>query len=103
MSPRLEALLEVVKDHPHDPFPHYGLALEYKSLGRRDEAARAFRDLLKNHPNYVPGYLQAGMMFVELGLPDEARLALEKGVQVATQAGDGHAKSELLAALESLR
>jgi len=102
MSPRLDALLEIVKTRPHDPFPHYGLALEYKSLGRRDDAAQAFRELLKNHPNYVPGYLQAGMMFMEVGLHDEARQALEQGAQVAAQYGDGHARSEILAALDAI-
>lgn len=96
---RLEALLEAVKSFPDDPFPRYGLALEYKSLGRREEAADVLRQLLESHPDYVPAYLQAGMLLIELGSTDEARTVLTRGAEVAGRAGNGHARGEILDAL----
>ena len=102
MSPRLQLLIEAVEGLPHDPFPQYGLALEYKGLGRREEAVETFRTLMEGHPDYVPAYLQAGMVLMDLGRADQARAVLERGVEVAGRKGDGHARSELMAALASL-
>jgi len=102
MSQRLVALLEAVESLPHDPFPRYGLALEYKSLGRREEAVDTLSKLIQGHPDYVPAYLQAGMVLADLGRADEAREVLTRGVEAAGRKGDGHAKSELLAALSGL-
>jgi len=99
---RLEALEEAVKSLPDDPFPRYGLALEYRSLGRREEAAEAFRGLLGAHPGYVPAYLQAGMLLIDLGRADEAREVLSRGIEVATRAGDTHARNELQATLDGM-
>lgn len=99
---RLELLLETVESRPHDPFPHYGLALEYRGLGRLEEAAAVFRKLLAAHHDYVPAYLQAGMLFIELGRTEEARAVLMQGVEVAARVGDGHARDELQATLDGL-
>jgi len=102
MSTRLQALLDAVESLPHDPFPRYGLALEYKGLGRREEAVETFRKLMDGSPDYLPAYLQAGMVLMDLGRADQAREVLERGVDVAGRKGDGHARSELMAALASL-
>jgi tetratricopeptide (TPR) repeat protein len=102
MTPRLQALLEAVESRPEDPFPRYGLALEYKGMGRREDAAETLRNLIDAHPTYVPAYLQAGMVLVDLGRAEAAKAVLERGVEVATRAGNGHAKSELLAALQAI-
>ena len=42
MSERLEELKRFVSLMPTDPFPLYGLALEYRSLGQFQDAAATF-------------------------------------------------------------
>jgi tetratricopeptide (TPR) repeat protein len=99
---RSSMLLSMVATKPNDPFPRYGLAMEYKRLGRPEDAARAFAELHEHHPNYVPGYLMHGNLLESMGRSDEARAIYARGVEVARAAGDEHAESELRAARDAL-
>jgi tetratricopeptide (TPR) repeat protein len=101
MPSRLE-VLELLASRGNDPFPIYGLALEYKSAGRIDDAVRTFESLRERFPAYVPQYLMAGQILVTAGRAAEARAWLERGLEVARTAGDAHARSELQSALEGL-
>jgi predicted Zn-dependent protease len=101
-SKRLLYLEKVTRDGTADPFPWYGLALEYKALGRIDEALQTFTTLRATHASYVPAYLMCGQMLAAAARTEEAREWLEAGIEAATKAGDGHARSELEAALSSL-
>ncbi len=87
---------------PADPFPRYGLAMEYKGAGSLSEAWLTFDDLLTNFPDYVPTYLMAGGTLIALGRAPEAAEIFRKGVEVAGRRGDLHAKKELEAALAEL-
>lgn len=84
---------------PTDPFPRYGLAMEYKGRGDHAEAAAAFTELIAQFPDYVPSYLQAGVNLVALGQKAEAVEVMRRGVEVATRKGDQHARRELEAAI----
>lgn len=99
---RVAALTRFIEQSPGDPFPRYGLALEYKSQGKLEEAARVFGELEGRFPDYVPQYLMAGGVLVGLGRRDEAARTYRKGIEVATRRGDAHAKGELEAALAEL-
>jgi tetratricopeptide (TPR) repeat protein len=99
---RLSMLLSMVSTKPNDPFPRYGLAMEYKKLGRNDEAVQAFADLAEHHPKYVPGYLMHGNLLESMGRGAEARAVYDRGLEVARAAGDDHAESELRAARDAL-
>ena len=88
---------------PDDPFPRYGLALEYKRLGRSDEAVEAFVALGQRHPDYVPQYLMFGNLLEALGRAEEAIEVYGRGIDVADKAGDEHAGSELEAARDALQ
>lgn len=99
---RLSMLLSMVASKPGDPFPRYGLAMEYKKLGRNDEAVRAFAELAEHHPGYVPGYLMHGNLLVSMGRATEAREVYARGLEAARAAGDDHAESELRAAQDAL-
>src|SRR5215216_4035204 len=57
---------------PADPFPRYGLAMEYKGSGALDEAWVTFEELLTKFPDYVPTYLMAGQTLVALGRTEQA-------------------------------
>jgi tetratricopeptide (TPR) repeat protein len=103
MSERLEELKRFVSLVPTDPFPLYGLALEYRSLGLNQDAAATFEELLTKHPSYVPQYLMYGKLLAgELGDTQKAKAVLQLGVQKAQQAGNRHALGELMSELEAL-
>ena len=99
---RLAYLEKVTGDGTTDPFPWYGLALEYRNLERIDDALKSFTTLRAQSPAYVPMYLMCGQMLEKAGRTDEAREWLATGIAVATKAGDSHAKGELEGALSTL-
>jgi len=102
-SKRLEFLRKMTASGEKDPFVWYGLAMEYRSLERTDEALATFVALREKSPDYVPMYLMCGQMLAGMGRPAEARAWLTAGVQAATSKGDAHAASELQSALDTLK
>jgi predicted Zn-dependent protease len=101
-SKRLEFLVKMTSSGNEDPFVEYGLAMEYRSLERNDEALAAFESLRSRTPDYVPMYLMCGQMLESMGRLAEARVWLEAGVGAARAKGDSHALSELEGALQAL-
>jgi tetratricopeptide (TPR) repeat protein len=99
---RLDMLEKMIAKGSADPFVHYARCMELKSLGRTTDAMDAFRKLRERFPNYVPLYLMAGQVAVELGAADEAREFFSEGEQKAREAGDSHAQAELARALAGL-
>lgn len=99
---RLAMLEKLTSDENADTFAWYGLALEYQSFGRTDDALRAFKTLRKRDPNYVPMYLMCGTMMANAGKVNEGREWLESGIVKANETGASHAVSELEEALEKL-
>jgi hypothetical protein len=85
-----------------DPFAWYGLAMEYRSLSRFDEAVATFERLKSRSPDYVPMYLMCGQMLESMGRHDDARAWLTAGIAAARTKGDAHALSELEGALGAL-
>src|SRR5215469_9547279 len=102
MPSRLDMLLDFAQKQPNDPFPKYGVAIEYRNLGRLDEAARAFAELIAGHPEYTAAYLHAGNVLLQLGRRDEARGVYEAGIAACRKKGDAHAVSELEGALGAM-
>ncbi|MFO0551394.1 MAG: tetratricopeptide repeat protein [Polyangiaceae bacterium] len=101
-SKRLAYLEKVNAEGKADSFARYALALEYKSLGRIDDARTAFEALRAADPAYVPMYLMCGSMLADADRKDEARVWLEAGVDAARRAGDGKALGEIESALAGL-
>lgn len=100
---RLEEIKKIIELAPQDPFPRYGLAMEYRTSGDHEEAVRAFADLQQRHPDYVPQYLMHGGSLVSLRRLAEARQVFALGIEVARRArNQQHALSELQAALNAL-
>ncbi|MBL8679238.1 MAG: tetratricopeptide repeat protein [Myxococcales bacterium] len=99
---RLAALEKMVAAGPKDPFPYYGLALEYRSADRKEDALAVFAKMREQFASYVPQYLMAGQMLIELGRKDEAKQVLQAGVDAARSARDSHAAGELESALAGL-
>ncbi len=87
---------------PADPFPRYGLAMEYKGAGALSEAWVTFEELLTKFPDYVPTYLMAGGTLIALNRSPEAAEIFRTGIEVSGRRGDLHAKKELESALAEL-
>jgi predicted Zn-dependent protease len=99
---RIDAIKKIVESQPNDPFPRYGLAMEYKNAGRAEEAHAQFVELETRHPEYVAQYLMHGNLLVTMHQLDEARGVLERGIAAARKKGDSHALGELEGALAGL-
>jgi hypothetical protein len=93
-SKRLEFLLAMAPSTV-DPMVGYGIAMEYRSLERYDEALAAFADLRARAPAYVPMYLMCGLMLDHMGRTEDAREWFTAGVDAARARGDAHAANEL--------
>ena len=101
-SKRLAVLEKMTGAGSTDPFAWYGLALEYKSVGRPEDAVATFGKLRALDPGYVPQYLMCGSLLLDLGRHAEARDWLTEGAATARAKGDSHALSELEDALARL-
>ena len=101
-SKRLAFLEKTTADGSTDPLAWYGLAMEYRKLERWDEALQTFTALRAMKPDYIALYLMCGQMLDGVGRQDEAREWLEAGLVLAREKGDGHAASEIEAALAAL-
>lgn len=98
---RIEQLLKFLEEDPNDVFSLYVLALEYKKSNPA-EALKLFRQLLTNHPDYLPTYYQAGMMMEDSGNTDEALELYQKGIALARKLNDAATLKELQAAYNLL-
>lgn len=99
MKNRLEVLQQFVEKNPGDAFSRYGLAMEYASLDRSEEALAQFRQLMETHPGYAAGYYQWANLLIRLGRREEARQIIEAALEVTRRSGDSHTLSELQALL----
>lgn len=99
---RIATFKSFIARAPGDPFPRYGLAMEYRSRGDLTTAWTAFSELLDQFPDYVPTYLMAGGTLSALGRRDEAAGVYRRGIEVATRRGDPHARGELETALNEI-
>jgi tetratricopeptide (TPR) repeat protein len=101
-SKRLDFLLKTTGEGKADSFTWYALALEYKGLGRVEDALATFQELRQRDEAYVPMYLMCGTMLVEAGRRDDAKEWLVAGVAAARNKGDTHALGEIEGALAAL-
>jgi len=100
MDKRLAVLESLTSSGKADSFAWYALAMEYKSKGRFDDAAKTFAVLRTKDPSYVPMYLVAASMLQEMGRDQDAREWLIEGIERAEVAGNSHARDEMRALLD---
>jgi tetratricopeptide (TPR) repeat protein len=99
---RMEILKSMLAQNPRDTFARYGLAMEYVKSGELASAVAEFEALLDSNPDYAAAYFHGGQALEKLTRIDAARVMYQKGIQAAARIGDGHAASELQAALDLL-
>lgn len=99
MNKRLEMLEKLTSSGQADAFAWYGLAMEYRKLGRVEEALATFLTLRHKDPEYVAMYLMAGQLLLEHKRTQDAREWLEQGIAIAQKRGDFKTVGELEDAL----
>jgi tetratricopeptide (TPR) repeat protein len=99
---RIDVIKKIAESQPNDPFPRYGLAMEYKNAGHAEEAHATFTELEARWPEYVAAYLMHGNLLASMHRLAEARGVYEQGIAAARKKGDGHALGELESALSNL-
>ncbi len=102
MSSRTETLRSLIEQDPSNSRFRYMLAIETMNSGDLEEAVQVFRDLLAVDPGYSAGYFQGAQSLEKLGRIEEAKALYRAGIEVTTQNGDLHTRSELQGALDML-
>ena len=98
---RVELLKKFRDEDANDPFPLYGLAMEYMHE-LPDEAMALFDTLLTQHEDYLPVYYTAAHFLLEQGNEDQAKELLRKGIELSITQKNEKATRELKSALEQL-
>jgi tetratricopeptide (TPR) repeat protein len=99
---RIEILKNLVAQNPGDSFARYGLAMACASAGDYAQAVENYQKLLEINPKYVAAYYHGGQSLEKLGRLGEARELYRRGIDISTQIGDLHTRSELEAVLDLL-
>lgn len=95
MSSRLDKLLEFHENDTNDEFVRYGIALEYKSMQKFEEAVRWLEGLRQEVPHYLPTYFMLGETYLKLKKKEEAKQVLKDGITLAKQLHEMHTLGEL--------
>ena len=92
---RIAALKGMLAENPGDPFALYGLALEYKALGRNEDAIILLKKALGGENPEVYIYYQLGELFYDLDDIESALDALDSGLEYAAQLNHQKALGEI--------
>jgi tetratricopeptide (TPR) repeat protein len=95
---RMQQLQALFNENPRDTFLLFAIAKEYESTGDEEKALEKYRQLEAVAPGYVGLYYHLGKLLEKMELPEDAMMAYDKGLEVAKEAGDRHAWSELSSA-----
>jgi len=99
---RIKALKEFLSKDPDDSFSRYALSLEYNGMGEPESAISALMELLQRDPKYIAAYQQLGQIYGKLNKTRDAKRFYRKGIEVAVEANDIHAKQEMEEELEEI-
>ena len=91
---RLAHLLQFFKEDPSDPFNIYCLANEYKNVDP-GKAMKYYKDLLLNHPEYMPTYYHVAELHINDNNIQEAEKVIAAGIDLAVKQKDQLALREL--------
>lgn len=102
LSPRLQQILEMLREDPGDAFLRYALALEKAKEGQLQEAIELVQELLHDEPEYLGAYYQLGQWLEQAQQPERAKDIYTAGVALARDKQQMKAARELKQALDLL-
>jgi tetratricopeptide (TPR) repeat protein len=77
--------------------------MELAAAGRPAEAIDQFDKVISLDPDYATAYFRKGDLLAEAGRLDDARAALQAGVNAAQRAGDNHLVMKMTERLGQLK
>ncbi len=98
MTPRLEKLLDFLKENPSDEFLIFAIAKEYEKTSAMEEALDYYLKLVKVNAEYVGTYYHLAKLYEKMQLNSKAFDTYRKGLVIAENLGDKHAYNELAGA-----
>ena len=101
-SQRLQKLKEFHKEEPNNPFILYALAMEYEKTDL-SLALQYYRQLLNEHPEYLPTYYQVAHIFWDNEEIEEANDIFQKGIALAQKQDNQKALQELKASYHNFQ
>ncbi len=99
---RRRKLEQMLEKNPNDVFLNFALGMELGKEGLVVEALDRYGRVLQLDPTYYPAYAQKADILVGLGRRDEARAALQTGIDAAKAAGDTHAADQMQTRIDFL-
>ncbi|MEZ5045649.1 MAG: hypothetical protein R2831_01510 [Chitinophagaceae bacterium] len=97
---RIEKLKQLLAKQANDCFLLHALGLEYAKINQVEESISYFKQVLQNDANYVGTYYHLAKMYALTGQNQMAIQTYEKGIEIATQQKNMHARNELQMALD---
>lgn len=101
-SPRLDAFRQMVARDPENPLAHFGLANEALKSGLHEEAREHYEAYLARSDDEGNAYGRLADALERLGRTDEARAALERGIEASRRFGHPGMVAEFEERLEEL-
>ncbi|MDP3830166.1 MAG: hypothetical protein Q8Q47_02775 [Ignavibacteriaceae bacterium] len=95
MNDRLGKLFNLLEKDKSDPFIHYAIALEYQSTQDLPKAIEYFDFIISNFPEYLPSYMQYGLLMQSLNNIEGAKKLFSDGIIKAKEQKDLHTQKEL--------
>lgn len=99
---RIDKLKAFISANPLDHFSKHALAMEYVKLGDDPSARSLLESILAAEPGYTGSYYHLGKLLERQKEFEAAIQVYEKGIEMARNQGDNHARSELMGALENM-
>lgn len=99
MSSRLEQLLVMLSQEPHDEFLRYAVAVEYSAAGNITEAISRIESLIADKPDYLGAFYKLGQLHELNGSIEKALDVYRRGVEVAKKQGNTKTLGELNTAI----
>lgn len=99
---RIGKLRNLLQESPDDSFLKHALALELIKLGKDEDAAALFNEIVEHEADYVGTYYHLAKLHERNGRFDRAVEIYRKGIEVAGRLADNHARNELRMALDDL-
>jgi tetratricopeptide (TPR) repeat protein len=96
---RLEYLMQLLAEQPHDAFTLFALAKEHEKMQDLEKALEYYTSLREKHPDYVGLYYHLGKLQEKTAALEVAADTYRQGMEVAKAANDRHAFGELNGAL----
>ncbi len=95
-------LRQILEVNPKDAFARYGLAMDHATKDELDASINEFTILLRDHPEYTPGYFMAAQTLARAGRLSDAKQHLVLGIDTAKRSNNRHAENEMQAMLDEL-